>query len=115
MNARPTEVHFEYGADRSYGSSTSSTSAGASLFSENVEADLTGLQPGSTYHARAVAVNALGTTNGPDFTFTTQPAPVAEPEKPKSVKCKRGFVKKNGKCVKRKHKKKNHRAGKRNG
>jgi hypothetical protein len=36
-----------------------------------VTAALTGLQPGSVYHCRLVAVNAVGTTNGTDETFTT--------------------------------------------
>jgi hypothetical protein len=33
---------------------------------------LSGLQPKSTYHYRVVAENQLGTTEGPDKTFTTQ-------------------------------------------
>ncbi len=110
-NAAPTDVHFEFGTDPSYGSSTGSLAAGAALVSQNVDADLSGLRPGTTYHARAVAINALGTTNGQDITFTTDPAPVAEVEPPKKPKCKKNFVKKHGKCVKRKKHKKNHRGG----
>jgi hypothetical protein len=43
-----------------------------------VNAALTGLQAGRTYHFRLVAVNAGGTSNGPDRTFTTlKPVPRA--------------------------------------
>src|SRR5205085_396899 len=33
--------------------------------------EISGLQPGTTYHYRVVAENAEGTTEGPDKTFTT--------------------------------------------
>ena len=36
--------------------------------------NLTGLQPGVTYHVRAYAVNSAGTSYGNDVTFTTLPA-----------------------------------------
>jgi hypothetical protein len=104
----PTNVSFEYGPSQSYGSTTPPRPIGADLLSSLTEADLTGLTPGTTYHFRAVASNAVGTTYGPDQTFTTQPKPTEEvvaPPPPK--KCRKGFVKKHGKCVKkRKHKKK---------
>ncbi len=38
---------------------------------------LTGLQPASTYHFRVIAKNVLGTTEGPEWTFTTQEATTA--------------------------------------
>ena len=109
-NARPTEVRFEYGASASYGSVTASIQAGSSLLAQAVSADLSALQPGTTYHFRALAANEIGTAVGPDQTFTTQLAPAAVPApsaraKPKPKSCKRGFVKRKGKCVKKKHKK----------
>jgi NHL repeat len=36
------------------------------------ETSLTGLQPGTVYHYRIIATNALGTTEGAEHTFTTQ-------------------------------------------
>ena len=44
---------------------------GSSLFPSDVGADLAGLAPGATYHFRLVATNGIGTTFGPDQTFTT--------------------------------------------
>jgi hypothetical protein len=105
-NARPTEVRFEYGANGSYGSVTAPIPAGASLLPQVVSVDLGGLQPGTTYSFRGLAVNEIGTAIGAAQTFTTQLAPAPIPAaraKPKA--CKRAFVKRKGKCVK-KHKKK---------
>lgn len=42
-------------------------------------AQVSGLQPGTTYHFRMVASDAGGTTYGPDMTFTTPAAPAATP------------------------------------
>jgi hypothetical protein len=103
-NASPTNVTFEYGASMSYGQSTAPLFAGQDIFSSAVDRDLTGLAPGTTYHARAVGANAIGTTVGPDITFTTQSAPVTE-EQQKPTKCRKGKVRRNGKCVKRHRKK----------
>ena len=103
-NASPTEVHFEYGPGAGYNGSTGSTAIGAGLFASPVESTLTGLVPGTTYHARAVATNAIGTTFGAEQTFTTAPAPVPVPVE-EAKPCKKSFVKKHGKCVKRKPKK----------
>lgn len=38
----------------------------------NFTVSLTGLQPNTTYHVRAYATNAIGTSYGTDFTFTTR-------------------------------------------
>jgi hypothetical protein len=115
-NASPTNVTFEYGASMSYGQSTTPLFAGQDVFSNAVGRDLTGLAPGTTYHARAVGANAIGTTFGPDIAFTTQPAPVTE-EPPKRVKCPKGKVRRHGKCVKRhrKHRRHARNGGGRNG
>jgi hypothetical protein len=109
-----TTVHFEYGTSTKYGSSTAEASIGSGTADQQVAADLSGLSPGTTYHFRAVATNSIGTTFGPDQTFATQQAPAPNPEpapKKKKVKCKRGFVKRHGKCVRkhRKHRKKHRR------
>jgi hypothetical protein len=83
-------------------------------------ATFTNLQPGATYHYRLVATNAAGTSEGPDRTFTTASAPqtVTIPATPLLVpipvfppvhygplptaKCKRGYVKKGARCVRKK-------------
>ena len=116
-NSSPTDVHFEFGTSTAYGGSTAATSIGSERLARVSAVDLTGLTPGTTYHFRMVGVNEFGTTPGPDQTFTTQPAPQAPPA-PEQRKCRKGKVKRNGKCVKKKKKKQSkrqHRNGKRNG
>ena len=53
-------------------------SAGEGFSSRMVWASAGGLEPGTTYHYRAVVTNALGTVVGPDQTFTTVTAAEAE-------------------------------------
>ncbi|KAA0005449.1 MAG: PKD domain-containing protein [Thermoplasmata archaeon] len=60
------QVWFEYGATTSYGSVTPVMNA-TSAFSIEID----GLQPGKTYHYRAVAKNKAGISYGNDMTFTT--------------------------------------------
>jgi hypothetical protein len=67
----PTTYHVEYGTTTAYGLSTPETSIGAPQGAVGVQVDLTGLQPGTPYHFRVVASNALGTTQGADAAFTT--------------------------------------------
>jgi hypothetical protein len=105
-NASATNVHFDYGTGTDYGSSTPSIDAGTEPFRRIVGSDLTGLSPGTTYHFRAVAANGLGTTAGSDMTFTTLPAQTAEPAP--RPKCRKGFVRKHGKCVKRHQRNRKH-------
>jgi phosphodiesterase/alkaline phosphatase D-like protein len=69
--------HFEYGTSRSYGSSTTSASAGSGTSAVPVSADLTGLTQGTTYHYRLVASNSSGgVSDGADHSFTTNGPPV---------------------------------------
>ena len=105
-NASPTTVRFEYGATPFYGASTAAAPAGTSLLGEPVQATLAEPIPGTTYHLRAVAVNEIGATTGSDITFTTKSAPSGTPIETTPPKCKKGFVKKHGKCVKKKKRKK---------
>jgi hypothetical protein len=74
-----TTYFAEYGASTSYGFATSTASAGAGTTPEQVRIGLTGLTPGTTYHARIVATNALGTTTGEDITFLTPVAVAGSP------------------------------------
>lgn len=67
------DVYFQYGLNTSYGSTTSfqnRTSTGVFY------ADITNLQPSTTYHFRAVAVGTDIVVYGPDMTFTTTGAGV---------------------------------------
>jgi hypothetical protein len=116
-NASATSVHFEYGTSTSYGGATAPASIGTDISAHEAGADLAGLTPGTTYHVRVVAENAVGATSGSDLTFTTQ-AVAAAPTKKQGGKCTKGKVKHKGKCVKKAPKKKKHRKhgkGKRNG
>jgi uncharacterized protein (TIGR02145 family) len=71
-NYLSTTVTFEYGITISYGQTV--TSAQSPVIGNNatsVSANLSGLNPGTTYHFRIKALNELGTTYGEDLTFTT--------------------------------------------
>ncbi len=76
-----TAYHFEYGpAAGSYDTSipVPSHEIPAGLSGVSVSAVATGLAPGTTYHYRVVATNALpGAVDGTDQTFTTLAAQVA--------------------------------------
>jgi streptogramin lyase/phosphodiesterase/alkaline phosphatase D-like protein len=76
-NSQATTYRFEYGTTTSYGSQTSPNSAGSGAASVPVSAPLSGLAPSTTYHFRAIATNATGTTYGADQTFTTTSPPTA--------------------------------------
>lgn len=71
---RDTKYHFDYGTTASYGSSTPTADAGPATSPQLESATISGLAPATTYHFRTVATNSLGTTDGPDSTFTTPPA-----------------------------------------
>ena len=78
---KATNVSFQYGPTTGYGQSTPQIPIGEDLISHKVGADVSNLTPGTTYHFRIAATNAIGTTYGPDRTFTT----VAEPPTQKST------------------------------
>ncbi len=74
-----TSCEFEYGTEQSYGQTApcvpqplTGTQAVA------VSADLSGLQPDTTYHYRLSAGDAAGTNYGKDQTFTTPNLPVVD-------------------------------------
>lgn len=69
----PTHYRFEYGATPSYGNSVpqAGADAGSGESAIQVSATLEGLRPGTTYHYRLVAINAVNASYGPDRTFTT--------------------------------------------
>lgn len=70
-----TSYYFQYGTTTSYGSQTTTASAGSGFGPVNVSANLSGLTPNTTYHYRVVATNSNGTSNGADMTFTTGAPP----------------------------------------
>ena len=66
----PTETVFEYGVNENYGQSAKSDPQIVQGKSETtITARLTDLKPGTTYHLRAKATNALGTSFTSDTTF----------------------------------------------
>lgn len=76
---RETTYRFEYGTTTAYGNSAPNPPEGESLGSgsapERRSVQLTGLQPGTTYHYRVVAQNEYGTTTTEDHTFGFYPSP----------------------------------------
>ena len=112
----PTTYHFEYGLGGLSSSTTESASIGSDGEPHGAVAGLTGLSPGSHYSYRVVANNALGATPGPTQTFTTLAKPTEKEEvKPPVKKCKKGQVRKRGKCVKRKKRKRSRRGSRSHG
>ncbi len=108
----PTTYHFEYGTTTAYGMSTpQSGSIGADDSAHPASAAVAGLAPGTTYHYRVVATNAVGVSEGPDQEFTTE-APSVVPSTPPRAGCKAGFSKRGKKCVRKqkKHHKSKHRS-----
>jgi hypothetical protein len=97
-----TTYQVQYGTSTSYGWTTPPGGlADVDNRSHPVSASVDGLTPGTTYHYRVVANNPIGTTVSVDQVFTTLPLP---PQRvAPQVKCKKGFVRKHGKCVKRRH------------
>jgi hypothetical protein len=72
-----TTYAFEYGTS-SYNNQTAAQNAGAGTARVTVNAQLTSLRPGNTYHYRVIATSAGGTSVGADATFKT--AGIAAPE-----------------------------------
>jgi hypothetical protein len=66
--------YFEYGTSTSYGSKTPTQSIGSGHSTVTVNAPISGLSPGATYHYRLVATSSAGTGRSADATFATSPA-----------------------------------------
>ena len=70
-NGASTTVTFEYGLTAGYGTTvTADQSPVTGTTNTAVSRAISGLTPATTYHFRAVAINAGGTTYGADRTFT---------------------------------------------
>jgi hypothetical protein len=84
-NGSATTAYFQYGLDLKYSkpgasgpnytNSTAQQSVGGDFANHFVTATVSGLVPNALYHARMVATNKNGTTDGPDITFKTSRGP----------------------------------------
>jgi hypothetical protein len=71
-NSNTTSIQFEYGTSTGYGTAKPLTPLSATGSGNTpVVTTLTSLNPGTLYHARVVATNAVGTTYGGDMVFST--------------------------------------------
>lgn len=122
----PTAYKFQYGEDATYGHSTV---IGAPIGDDGAfhtaSAEIGGLVPDTTYHFRAVVFNFIDRVTSADLTFTTPsllaapaapgggaaptPAPPVQAGHKRPGKCKKGFVRKKGKCARKRQK--HHRRG----
>jgi NHL repeat len=69
-----TTYYFEWGPTAAYGNTTPLGDAGSGGGQVVVAAELTGLQPNTTYHYRVIAENSAGPVEGTDRAFTTRTA-----------------------------------------
>jgi len=76
-NGLATDYQFKYGTSTAYGGLTPLAPAGNGTTPVRLGRELTGLRPGTVYHYRLVAINADGTTEGRDHTFTTARIPLS--------------------------------------
>jgi hypothetical protein len=76
-NDKATIYAFEYGTTTAYGKFTPPVSLGKGKADIQVNATLTGLQAGATYHYRLVANSNDGISRGGDVSFTTRSDPLA--------------------------------------
>lgn len=70
-----TEYYFEYGTVPGVYDSKTASEFSASCTSISIDMVLEGMEPGTTYYVRLVAVNAAGVTYGTVMTFTTYSFP----------------------------------------
>jgi hypothetical protein len=85
-NGEATAYYWQYGTSKSYGSQTTRTSIPAGTDPVAAGAHLTGLQAGTAYHYRLVAVNTSGTTDGYDYSFKTSGRAAVARAKPASLR-----------------------------
>jgi hypothetical protein len=72
-----TNCYFQYGTTAAYGAQTPTTAVGNGAAQVKVSQAISGLQLGTTYHYRMVAVTSAGTTlQGQDHTFATKKVPL---------------------------------------
>ncbi|HEY7257265.1 MAG TPA: hypothetical protein VH476_11360 [Solirubrobacterales bacterium] len=75
-NRWATLFTFQYGVTSAYGESTEITGPiGDDQFPHPVSQQVKGLEPGTVYHYRVIAINYTGTSYGPDEVFLTPDVP----------------------------------------
>ncbi len=84
-NGQATSYFFEYGTTTSYGTVTTTGSAGSGGAPVAVSAALSGLQPGQSYHFRLVAESSTGTVTGADTSFRLSSPPTVTTSPASSV------------------------------
>jgi hypothetical protein len=84
-SGRPTTWYFEYGTSTGYGKKTTVKDAGSGTGASAVNAPVTGLTTGRTYHFRIVATNDAGTAHGGDQSFVSSASPVVTTKAASSV------------------------------
>jgi hypothetical protein len=72
-----TNYAFQYGTTSGYGGQTPLSPAGNGTITIKVSQAVSGLQPGTLYHYRMIALSPAGTTFGKDRTFTTAKVPLS--------------------------------------
>ncbi|MBA2545257.1 MAG: S8 family serine peptidase, partial [Solirubrobacterales bacterium] len=77
-----TTLLAEYGTTTAYGSRIGPIDVGRGASPRTLSVELTGLEPGSSYHYRLVATNPAGTSVTPDATLTTRIPPPPPPPPP---------------------------------
>jgi len=77
-NGKATTYSFQYGPSASYGLQSPATAAGSGTSPTTAHAELSGLESGTTYHYRLVAISADGTTASADATFSTTGNPAGQ-------------------------------------
>ena len=73
-NGLPTTVSFEYGTEKTYGTTTATQTFSGKLVNAPVTSVVAGLKSGTLYHYRVIAKSSAGTVYSPDTTFTTTPS-----------------------------------------
>ncbi len=71
-----TTCYFQYGTTTAYGEQTPTAVAGNGTTGVKVSQAISGLQSGTTYHYRIVAISTGGTSDGVDRTFITKRIPL---------------------------------------
>jgi hypothetical protein len=70
-----SQTSLQYGTTTAYGQQTPAIAVGPTANQQSISFPISGLAPGTTYHARITIVNQAGTVNSNDLTFTTAASP----------------------------------------
>jgi hypothetical protein len=70
-----SQALLQYGTTTAYGQQTPVTAVGPTANQQSISFPISGLAPGTTYHARITIVNQAGTVNSNDLAFTTAASP----------------------------------------